>query len=416
MNPKLRPVLQVTLPVLIVGLGALAQKRLASLWEAPAASPPTVMRPRVSTVVAQPSALQLVVKAQGVVRPRTQTTLVSEVEGRVIEVAPAFREGGFFRQGQLLLRLDDTDLRSAREEANSRVATAELLLTQEQADAEISLRDWKSLHGDTPAPPLVARTPQLNRARAERMAALAALSRAERDLERTRIIAPYPGRVQERFVEFGTFVTRGREIAKIYSVDFAEVRLPIPDSDLAALDIPLAQTRAVSTDGAESSHWPRVRLEADFGGATHTWDGRIVRTGGVIDPMSRMLVLVAEVEDPYGLLRPSERAPLVSGLFVDAHIMGRSLESAFSLPPEALRPGNRVFLLDREDRLEIRAVQIARSEHDRVIVHSGLRAGDRVIDSPLETPIQGMQLREAQPTPDRTAATLGSLAQEDSKR
>lgn len=397
MNEKYRPWLQVLLPLVVVGLGVAGEKFLSSLKEEPTFAPPVPLVPIVGTVEATRADVQLVVQAQGVVQPRTETTLVSEVDARVIELSPALRDGGTFEADQVLLRLDDTDLRLALEESQSRIASAELMLVQEEADAEISLRDWRGVHGDDPAPPLVAREPQLARARAELEAAQAAARKAQRDVERTVMTAPYPGRVRERLVDVGTYVTRGRDLARIYSIDAAEIRLPVPDEDLASLDLsltglPTTDSEGHSTGTGSDTSGPRVRLEADFAGGRHAWEGRIVRTSGAIDPKSRMVVLVAEVDDPYGLTREGDRPPLVAGLFVDAWIEGRVEPEAVTLPREALRSGERVFVLDEDERLSIRSVDVVRAERDRVVLRDGIAPGERVIVTALETPAEGMQL------------------------
>ena len=399
MKSSIRPLLQVALPLAVVAVGVAGNVALSSLKEDPVVTPPETIQPLVSTVRAAPASIELVVHAQGVVRPRTETTLVSEVDARVVELSPRFREGGFFEAGELLVRLDDTDLRLTLEDANSRVAEAELVLAQEEADAEISLRDWRSVHGEDPPPPLVARVPQLTRARAAVAAAEAVLSKAERDVDRSVIRAPYPGRVRDRMVDVGTYVTRGRDLGRVYAVDVAEIRLPVPDEDLAVLDLPL---------GGEVLDDPLpVRFESDFAGATHAWDGHVVRTTGTIDPLSRMVVLVAEVEDPYGLAREGDRPPLYPGLFVDAWIAGRTLDGAIALPREALQVDGSVYLLGDEDRLVIRPVDVVHREPERVVVRSGVEAGERVIFTPLETPVEGMRLREAEtsrPSDDETDA------------
>ncbi|MFT5290253.1 MAG: RND family efflux transporter MFP subunit [Planctomycetota bacterium] len=388
-SPVRRP-LQIALPVIVVALGALAMQQLAALKQEPMVTPPVVVLPLVTTVSAEPTSIQLTVHTQGVVRPRTETMLVGEVQARVLELSPNFRDGGFFEEGEVLLRLDDTDLRLALEDAKSRLATTDLALTQERADATLSLADWESLRPGETAPPLVAREPQLARAVADQAAARAGLTKAQRDIDRCLVLAPYPGRVYERMVDLGTLVTVGGQLGKVYAIDFAEARLPIPDADLAALELSL------SSDDLTVK--PAVTLEADFAGESHRWEGRILRTTGVIDPTSRMVVLIAEIEDPYGLARESDRAPLYSGMFVEAWITGRTLNNAIPLPREALQADNTVYILTPDDRLEIRTVDIARAEAERVIVQAGLTPGDRIITSPLETPVANMKLQPKEGT------------------
>jgi multidrug efflux pump subunit AcrA (membrane-fusion protein) len=190
----------------------------------------------------------------------------------------------------------------------------------------------------------------------------------------------------------GQFVSRGSPIGRLYAVDYAEIRLPIPDEQLAFIDLPLARRDDASLDDA-----PRVRVRARFAGANHTWEGRIVRTEGEIDRRSRMVHAVARVEDPYGLGADGKRAPLAVGLFVEAEIQGHLARGATVLPRSALRDGNRVWVVDADDRLRFREVDVLRVYGSEVVIRDGLRQGERVCVSPLLTVVDGMQVRALGP-------------------
>ena len=139
------------------------------------------------------------------------------------------------------------------------------------------------------------RVPQIARARAALSSAQAALAQAERNLEKTRISAPFAGRVLRKNVDIGQYVTPGTPMATIYSVDYAEIRLPLPDEELAYVDLPLSYR-----GDASQKRQPVVRLRSEFGQRNHSWAGRIVRTDGTIDPQTRMIHAIAQVPDPYG--------------------------------------------------------------------------------------------------------------------
>ena len=221
----------------------------------------------------------------------------------------------------------------------------------------------------------------------------AALDQAERDMARTEVRAPYTGRVRATSVDVGQFVNRGAPMATLYATDYAEVRLPIPDDDLAYLDLPLWHR------GDKAAEGPEVVLSARFAGGQHSWRGRIVRTEGEIDPRSRMVHVVARVEDPYA---PSDgRPPLAVGLFVEAEIQGRRAEGVYVVPRAALRASGTVYLIDADERLRIRTVEVLRSTREQVIVGAGLSDGDRVVVSPFDTAVDGMHIRpllEADPS------------------
>ena len=155
--------------------------------------------------------------------------------------------------------------------------------------------------------------------------ARARLMRAERDLQRTRVIAPYDGRVRNEKVDIGQFVNRGAPIANLYATDLAEVRLPLHDEELAYLDLPLAGTPFNNRE-------PTVVLRAQFAGQ-HTWDGRVVRTEGELDPRTRMINVIAQVEAP--MSKQKIVLLLAVGLFVEAEIIGHLVNNIFVLPRSA---------------------------------------------------------------------------------
>jgi len=397
---KLRRILQIGLPVVILAAGVLGAKALASLRKPPEVAAPEAMVPLVRTLTATERPVTLAVHARGTVTPRTESRLVSEVAGRVLRVSPALASGGFFEAQDELLALDPTDYVLALEQARARLATARSALVREQADAELARREWESLGSQREPTPLVLHEPQLEQARAEEAAARAALDKAERDVERCTIRAPYPGRVRARSVDVAQYVERGTELARVYAVDWAEVRLPVSDEDLPRLALPMdpAAWGGGASDGSrpEPAGLPRVVLSAHFAGAEREWQGEIVRAEGEVDPHSRMVVLVARVEDPYGRhveRRGGGEAPLLAGLFVDASIEGRALPAAVMLPRAALHPGPRVFVLGPDERLQLRPVQVLQSDREDVVLGGGLEAGERVVVSPLELPVEGMRLK-----------------------
>ncbi len=382
-------VLKILLPVIVVALGVLGAMKLKSMKPEVKPSETEVPSPLVEVVEAVAESVELRVNAQGTVVPRTESRLVAEVSGRVVEVAPVWVDGGFFEAEQVLLRLDTTDYELAKREAEVRVAQAELRLAQEEADAEIARRDWKTERGEEPPPPLAVREPQVAEARTGLAAAESALEKARRDVERCTIVAPYAGRVRTKGADLGEFVSRGIELGLVYAVDYAEVRVPLPDAELAFLDLPLAYREEVN--GSPTSE---VTLTTTFAGSEYSWTGRIVRTEGELDPKSRMVIAVVRVEDPYGRSDVLDRPPLAIGMFVDVSITGVRIPDAIALPRSALRLGDQVYVLDDESRLRIREIDVLRAERDRVLVRGGLEAGERVIVSPLEEAVDGMQVRE----------------------
>lgn len=372
-------------------------------WMAPSAKKEVVEIPlpavRVHTV--EPEPFQFRVDAQGTVVPRREGDLRPQISGEVIWVSPALVPGGFFEEGEVLMRIDPTDYAARVESEEAALARAE----SEASRARKELKRQRSLADRSVASQ--ARIDDAENAARVSAAVLrearSRLGQARRDLDRTELRAPYSGRIRRERVDPGQFVSRGESLADLYAVDFAEVRLPIPDRELGFMDLPLGYRRVdlsegvlVESEDVEASPAlpapPRVRLRADFAGEEQEWWGELVRTEGEIDPKTRMVTVVARVEDPYGRLGDRRGPPLAVGLFVDAMIEGTELADAIVLPRSALQQGNRVFVLDDQDRIRFQPIEIARSERDRVIVRSGIEPADRVSVTPMPWALEGMQV------------------------
>lgn len=373
-------------------------------------APVTVpLEERVTQVVVrqmQPEDKVFMVESQGTVEPRTQTTLVAEVSGMVTAVSDRFVVGGFFREGDILLTLDDADYEVSVQQARANLSTAESQLMLEEAQAEQAVRQWESVGRDRAnAPPLALRTPYVEEARARVQFAQADLARAERQLERTRIRAPYDGLVREKLVDIGQYVGAGTQLARTFAVDFAEIRLPLTDRDIAYLELPrpgidlqnTLSTTAAPADSEQGLYASAERdipvtLRASVGGRSYGWPAHIVRTDGVIDSSTRVYHAVAQVADPYGLRRNSNRPVLAIGSFVNATLQGITARNIFSVPNTAVRNGNQVLVMDSDQRLRQREVNILRSDAEQVYIDHGLNAGDKVIVSPVPVPIEGMRV------------------------
>ena len=375
------------LPIVIVALGLLGATVLLAARAKVETRPPELTAPlvRVRTVV--PADIRLDVWAQGTVQPRTESNLVSEVDGRVLWVSPDLVSGGFFQKGDPLIRLDATDyeLQVARTAATVESTASRLSLARKTLERTRRLAESRAISKlELDDAENGARVAEALQREAE-----AAFQQARRNLDRTEIRAPFDGRVRSENVDVGQFLPKGASIGTIYAVDFAEVRLPLADADLAFLDLDLADP-----DGAKGG--PEVDLSAEFAGEVRHWKGRVTRTEGEIDPRSRMVHVIVRVEDPYGTAAEEAGAPLAVGLFVDATIAGRTLPGAVALPRAVLRGADTVLVVDSEERLATRRVDVARKLRDEVILSGGLEPGDRVLLSTVEGATSGLEVRVAE--------------------
>lgn len=371
-------------PVAILFVGIVLAVALSFLGPTPEQqlyAPPPI--PIVQVIEVQPQAIDLSIYSQGIVAPRAETDLISEVSGRVIKLAPSFAVGGFFKEGEVLLSIDPLDYEVAVVKAEATVAEARKMLLQERAESSEANSQER---GEVAPSDFMLRKPHLAEAEARFAAAEASLRAARVNLERTKLRAPYDGRVREKKVDIGQYITQGASLARLYAVDVAEVRLPVSLADLAYLDLVLGAGIPES-----SSRDSAVKLTARVAGETHQWEGRIVRTEGVVDEKTGMLHLIAAVKNPYS----QPRIPFVVGLFVQAEIQGRRRTDAYPLPTSALHGANRVLVVDDENHVRFRSVDIFRNEATRVLVHGGLKPGDTVIVSGIQVPIEGMSVRVA---------------------
>ena len=327
------------------------------------------------------------VTTQGAVTPRTESILVSEVSGQIVEAASNYVSGGFFRKGELLLRIDPRNYQSALKSAQANVARVQTQVAKEYALANFALDDWKTLRdlnaSTGPISDLALRKPQLAEAIAESISAEAALEKAQEDLNRTSIRAPYDGMVQEKHADVGQYVNTGSQLALIFATDYAEIRLPITQRALALVALPSADGSSVPLP---------VTLTSQAGKIQHTWQGLIVRSEGVFDSASRVLYVVAQVEDPYN--QSGRNGELLRiGTFVTASIQGRFGGALFTIPRHALQRGETLWIIDEQQKIYPRDVQIVSTDEEYAYVDGGLVNGDRYTITPIDQPLPGMPVR-----------------------
>lgn len=373
----LRKVLVVAVPLLIIAGFIVGTKIFISLTTEPKEKKRNFNTLAVIADYAKLEDVQLKVRTQGEARPQVEIDLVPEVGGKIVYVSPNFIEGGIFKKGETLLRIEDADFKVAVIRAEAGVAQAQQVLVREQAEGEIARKDYAELGRGEPSP-LALREPQQAQARASLQAAQAELDAAKLNLSRTSVRAPFSGRVRTKASDIGQYVTPGSRLGLIFSTNVVEVRLPLSDSQLAKLDLPLA---FVATDRASA---PAVDLNALVAGKIRHWDGRIMRTDAAYDTSTRALFAIAEVFDPYGKGASVDGVPLAPGLFVDADIDGKAFESVITFPRDGLRPQDEVYIVDDQGKAEIRQVQVLDASPNRAVVTDGVSVGELVVLSPME--------------------------------
>lgn len=346
----------------------------------------------------------IVLETQGIVRAATTTSITPQVSGRVITVSPSFQNGAFFKKGDILVELDPTDFESDIISAEASLAQAESNLAQEQARAAQALRNWQDIGFNDEPNDLVLRKPQLREAEANVEARKAALEQAKRDLTRTKVLAPYDGRVRTREVGPGQSVGTGTALGEIFSTSYAEVRLPLSSRQLSQLElnernlsgIPLKLTNAL--DMTEDT----------------TWDAKIVRVEGELDETSRELYVIARIDDPFGI--DSGHAPLRINQPVKGHIRANILKEVYEIPRSALHGGDEVILVV-DNKIQRQKINVVWSTQDSVLtdtpeLENTLLALSRLTYAPEGSPVriintgqEGKDTPPAASTPEKDTKT-----------
>jgi len=337
---------------------------------------------KVDTLVVTLNTQRISVVTQGSVSPLHKINLISEVAGRVVSASEDYANGGFFSKDSPIAVVDGRDYTFALRQAESEVAKAKELYAIEKGRARQAKREWREI-GDKEANDLFLRQPQLTAAKAAVDAAKANRDKARLDLDRTRISAPFNGRISIKHVDVGQYVTPGTVIAEVYSTDAVEVRLPLTDRQVANVDLPM------TADPKEPL--PDVILSAVYGGRPYQWQGKIVRTEATLDIKSRVVYAVAEVWAPYSVAESSGRPPLSAGMYVSAKILGRQTDNVVKLPRKVLQKKDQITLVDTNDELQYRTVEVLQSNAEEVLVR-GLSAGERVLLTRVPYAVAGLKV------------------------
>jgi len=366
--------------VLLVGVGAAAL--IASARKAPPRVERPPLGPLVEVVPVEITDIPVEVSGHGEVVARVSVDVVPQVAGQVVEVHRSLVAGGFFSAGEVLVVIDPRDYELAVERAQAAVARAKVTLEREQAEAEVARAEWEDLHPDEEPTGLVIREPQIRQAEAEYAAAVAELSVAKLNLERTRLSLPFDGVVVSKNVDQGQFVGNGSRLATVFGTDVVEVRVPLDSRELAWFDVP----------SGRSGQGAAAEVSTTFGGTRSTWHGRVTRMEAQVDQTSRMVHVVIEVARPY---ETSENRPaLLPGSFVDVRIEGRTLHEVVAVPRHAIHEGGRVWVFD-DGTLGVREIEIVREDRQQTVISAGLDDGDLVIVSALDAVTDGMIIRRA---------------------
>ncbi len=356
--------------------------------------------PIVETVRVKAEAGSVWVRSTGIVQAARSVTLSAEVPGQVVLVSSQFVTGGDFKKGDVLLQIEPSTYQNAVAVATADVTQRQLEVLLAEEEAAIARDEWdrlKERYGDEGVPPtstlgsLVLREPQLKLSKAALLGSKAQLEDAQYRLERTKIRAPFNGRILNRMADIGQYVGLGGVVASFYGTDVIEIPVALTSSqaalltDLYTLDVDVA---------------PRVvQVRSSFASDGDVWEGHVHRVEGALDEITRTLRVIVRVEAPYDTERGGQ--PLLIGSFANVEIEGRRLERFFSLPRDALREGNQLWMY-KNGKLSVRNVSVVQIFENTVLVDGGINDGEVVITTRLAFVVDGMHVRAVDETGGRS--------------
>ncbi len=368
---------------LFILLGAFALSYL--LWFLGQVKPDPVEElppPDVIIEILTPKDFQVQISSNGTTTPLTQTVLTAEVGGEVIYRSKKFAEGASVIEGEILAKIDDTDLQLQYKNALLQLANAEVQYSLQLAEAEVAKEAWDKI-GDGVASDLTLKKPQLKQAEALLEVAKAQVSSAAKKLNKTEIIAPYAGRIQNVNIDLGTTIIPGQPVGAMYTSSEIEITLAVKDNDLQFLSIPMDGRKLNPSEQAS------VVIESFYKGKTQSWEGKLERVDGVIDPITRMINLIAVFKNDF---IETDKPNLPIGLFVEAKIDGITLKNIFEIPINSISKDNEVYIVDKNNQLELRKLTVLKKYSEFVIIKDGLRAGERIVTSKLSAASNGIKV------------------------
>lgn len=378
--------LKIVLPLLLILFTVLVVTGFSLISpQAPPRKPNLTPPLTVSVINVEARDFQVNVQSFGTVAPQTQSFLTSQVSGVVTQISDSLRAGSFFDKGDVLLQLDDRDYLADLKISQANLADARQALSQELAQSSQAQLDWQRLGNVEPANDLVLRKPQQLAAQATLASAEATLSKAQLGLDRTKVIAPFDGRVLNKMVDLGQVSGSNSQIAEVYATDYLEIRLPIRDSDLPFVNLP-EEYRNQDVTPEETS----VKVFSSLTKSKEPWLGKIVRTESAIDDTARQLHVVAQINDPFGEAAIG-RTPLKIGEYVTAEIQGKLIKNALVIPSSTIYQNTYVYVV--EDNIVIRRnVEVLWQSTNKALIGIGLKDGDRLVTTTLGQVASGTRI------------------------
>jgi len=384
----------IVLSIIIIVIGFLAMKFMISSKKPQQLDAPVKPGALVEVLKVKKEDKNIVIYATGTVQAKKTVDLAPEVSGRVIHVSPGLLSGGYFKEGEVLFEIDPIDYEFAVQKSMAQVTRSEYELAQIESQARVARREWDRIHiKDKEEPnPLVVYEPQMKNAKAGLASAKADQDKMLKNIERTKVRAPFNCMVKTERVEVGQYAMAGQSALSLRGTDAAEIIIPVSFSDLQWLSVPR---------GGQSGSKAVVKLRA--GKKEYLWNGKITRTLGEVDPKGRMIRIVIEIPDPYRLNTEYEEGSLflAEGLFVEVELQGSKVPDVFSIPAKSLREDTFIWVINEKSELEVRKINVIRREREYLLIEGDLQDGEDLILTYLSGAVPGMSCRVAEEKTER---------------
>lgn len=363
-------ILKIALPILVLFVGNATAVML--FFSGPDAKKREQRKhiPIVEVQVLKPQDYTLSVRSSGKVNAKTETRLIAEVSGRITKISDKFEAGNQLNQQEILIQVDDSDYQNALTIAKADVEKAKLALKEEQAKANAAQKDWRLLDRDDRPSELVSRKAHVASAKSALSAAEANLEQTRKNLNRTLIQMPYNGRILERKVNIGQYITAGTEIGTIYSEGELEVHLPVSLTQNDLLNL--------------KDNKPAVEYSMTLGKNTQTWSGQILRSSASLDPTTNQLTLIGSID--------TNNKPVKIGQFVRANINGKTFKYVYVVPRSAIRKNQEVLLVE-DSKVKVHPVKVVHTEGNQAIIKTELSEKSRIIITPMPLAKDGLEIR-----------------------
>ena len=390
----LKLVLKVIVPVCIVVLAlAYAKHQIDTRPKAIRKKPPRQSR-LVTVETAYRTDCATTVSVMGTVVSAKTVTINPEVSGLVNSIAPQVVPGGTIKEGQQLVHIDSRDYETILKQRESELARARLDLKLEYGNQSVAKQEYEMLGEviNDQDRELVLREPQLDNAKSALEASEAAVNKAKLDVERCTITAPFNAIIKEKHVDPGARVSPSSPLITVIGTDEYWVEVSVPVDQLKWIDI----------QDEDNGRNPAAKIfnSSAWGKGVYR-EGKVLRLLEGLEEKGRMAQLLVSIEDPLCLKHDKSVTPIVlTGSFVQVEIQGRTIPSVVPVKREYIRDGDKVWVMNTGNQLEIRPVNIVFEEKDTKYVSSGIDEGELIVTTDISAAVDGMPIRLEDPKPE----------------